>query len=70
MYINSEAARGVCDMCDTKPATVGILATGATGRVCEVMWICSACVPEGAEVKSAEAARAEIEAYGNGYPDF
>lgn len=36
----------LCDMCDKNQATLGCLCQGATGRVCEVMWICDECGPQ------------------------
>jgi len=71
MIIHSEQASGKCDSCGKGNATLGCVAQGATGRWCEVMWICEDCGPEDpAAIKTAKEARAEIEASGNGWPEF
>ena len=69
MNIKSDQASGPCEYCSAKPATVGQLCRGATGRVCEVMWACEDCAPD---AKPAQEVRDNIEHYfGPGaYPDF
>lgn len=32
-----------CDVCEKNPALLGHVARGASGRWCEVMWVCYAC---------------------------
>jgi len=43
MVVTGASAQGKCDYCSDKPATLSALCRGATGRVCEVMWICVDC---------------------------
>ena len=63
MIIKSDQARGSCDCCSS--ATHGALAQGATGRDCEVMWLCESHAIDwahGAEnIVPAETARLQIE---------
>jgi hypothetical protein len=70
MYVRSEQASGSCDTCDKGKATIGYVAKGATGRNCEVLWICEDCVAEGAEIKDAQAARDIINARPGEWADF
>jgi len=77
MIIKSEQANGDCDNGCEVAATHGAVAQGATGRWCEVMWVCESCANKwagGAEkVLTAQQAREKIEAGEDGltgYPDF
>lgn len=64
-----------CDWCSSEEVTFeeryAMVAQGATGRYCEVMWICDDCgnKQEG-EVLTVEAARDYCDAQPNAYADF
>lgn len=77
--IKSDQARGECDEFNcTKHATLGVVQQGATGRYCEVMWLCDACgrklygLGPDVKIKPAEELRQEIRAKNSvhGWPDF
>lgn len=70
MLVKSEQipAGTKCDQCGDRPATLGHVAQGATGRWCEVMWVCRPC--GGKDGIPAEEARQRIWDEGNGWPDF
>lgn len=76
MIIKSDQARGACDACDRvgHPATHGVIQQGATGRYCEVMWICRECAIawSGGEhnIMTAQEGRDECNADENGWADF
>jgi hypothetical protein len=57
MIIKSFQASGPCDNDCGNEATHGVVQQGATGRFCEVMWICKACA-----IKWAGSARTPPEA--------
>ena len=69
-----------CDRCDrTRLQGVSfskgyaIIAQGATGRYCEVMWFCDTCGKEqlrGKPSKSAEEARKWVKEEGDGWAEF
>jgi len=71
MYVQSEQASGKCDRCSERPATVGALCKGRTGRVCEVLWVCTQCTGK-TDIRSAEYARTNIKRlFGDdAYADF
>lgn len=72
MIVESVQATGNCDNCDTNEATHGALARGATGRYCEVLWVCKDCAIQWAggeeNILTLEDARKECEK--DGYADF
>ena len=72
MIIESQQAIGKCDNCEKNNATHGAVAQGATGRYCEVMWICKACAIKWAggeeNILTYEDALKKCEK--DGYPDF
>jgi len=72
MIIISPQAHGKPDCCGEGEATHAVIAQGATGRWCEVMWICAACAAEWAggeeKIKDADTARELCDE--NGYADF
>lgn len=62
---------GPCDICGAPSNDFAHVARGATGRWCEVLWICQSCAGKGGEPLSAEEARQRIGAMGGGdYADF
>lgn len=73
MYTHSEQINGeVCDnhACNNT-ASVGVVQRGATGRHCEVLWICKDCAGEDADILPAEEARQRVRDMGGAnYPDF
>ena len=73
MIVKSEQARGKCDNCETNEATHGCVAQGATGRYCEVMWICKPCALKWApedEILTTQEGRDKCNADPQGYADF
>ena len=75
MIIQSDQATGDCDACANGNASHGALSRGATGRWCEVMWLCRSCAINwaGGEENIMSAAEARVcdkvhEGYD--YPDF
>lgn len=73
MIIKSDQARGKCDECGLHQSTHAALNQGATGRWCEVMWICHKCAVRWAggedNILTAEQARDKCNV-GNGWADF
>jgi len=74
MIIQSQQASGPCDNDCGNEATHGVIAQGATGRFCEVMWICKACAIKWAggeeNILTHEEAFRKCEEDPTGYPDF
>jgi hypothetical protein len=76
MIIKSDQASGCCDndheCCDS--ATHGVVTQGATGRYCEVMWLCKSCAIQWAggeeNILTAKEAREKCNADPRGYADF
>lgn len=62
-----------CDVCSSPGPHFGgaaAIARGATGRWCEVLWLCAKCI-QGEEILSPEVAAKRIYSRGNGdWPDF
>jgi len=75
MIIESEQADGPCDNCDKGTATHGAVQQGATGRYCEVMWICKTCAikwvqGDETQILTTQEARDKCNANPYGYADF
>lgn len=75
MIIKSDQAHGPCDSCPAnQTATHGALAQGATGRFCEVLWLCKLCairMAQGeANILTAEEARDKVRAMDGATVDF
>jgi hypothetical protein len=76
MIIKSHQASGPCDndheCCGT--ATHGVVTQGATGRFCEVMWICRECAIQWAggedKILSHQDAFEKCENDPTGWPEF
>ena len=64
-----------CDQCGRTDGTTyqkkyAIIAQGATGRWCEVMWICDACGDESGEAVEANEARTAVENMPHSWAEF
>lgn len=74
MIIKSDQARGKCDCCGNHESNYGALNQGATGRWCEVMWICRECAINWANgeenILTAEEARLQCSSKPNSWADF
>lgn len=75
MIIKSDQAHGDCDVCERPGATHAAIAKGATGRYCEVMWLCKPCAigwvdGEEGQILPAEEARLGLESIPGNYCDF
>ena len=74
MIIKSIQASGPCDNDCGNEATHGVVQQGATGRFCEVMWICAACAVKWAggrdKILSHQEAFEKCENTPGGWPDF
>lgn len=72
--ILSDHGIGECDICrKSKHRTHAALAAGRTGRVCEVLWMCTECGEQtagGCDIVSKEDAREMIEQCDDRYADF
>lgn len=75
---NTMADNSKCDWCHKEKGTsykrgYAYIAQGATGRWCEVMWLCDACGAEQEEISPAvdvEAARQKVSAMPGSWADF
>jgi len=69
MLIKREYPAPECDFCQGDKAEFAFIAQGATGRWCEVMWVCSACCEDGGN-NAMPVDKAREMADNNGYADF